>query len=259
MDYIDINKKMWEFTADIYQNDGFEDTLEEVQQPDFTTFDETEDLIFKTEIDLKEKSIIQIGCNNGTEIISLKKNEAGFCLGIDISPKFIIQAQKLSEVSGQEVTFESVNIYEIDEKYFGKFDLVYITVGVLGWMPDLATFFTIAYQLLRPNGQIFIYEQHPILGIFNPEPPHKLDASYFQKEPFRDEIVPEYIDKTGQHKSVSYWFPYTVSDIISCCLTANFMLTHFKEYPKDLSDTYKLLENNKIELPLSFSLIAKKK
>lgn len=258
MDYIDFNKKMWELSANIYQNDGFENALLRVQQPDFTTFDDNEDLIFKTEIEINEKNIIQIGCNNGTEIINLKKNGADFCLGIDISDKFIEQAKALAKRAGQNVEFESTDIYDISSKYFGKFDLVYITVGVLGWMPDLSKFFEITNLLLKPSGQVFIYEQHPILGMFNPEPPHKMDASYFQKEPFKDEIVPEYIDKLGKYKETSYWFPYTISDIITCCLTNKLTLTHFKEYAKDLSDTYTKLENEKVQLPMSFTLIAQK-
>jgi SAM-dependent methyltransferase len=258
LNYIDINRQMWELTADIYQADGFEDALQRVQQHDFTTFDEVEQLIFNTNIDVNNKRIIQIGCNNGTEIINLKKNGADYCLGIDISKKFIEQAKQLSKASGYVVEFESKNIYEVNEIHFGKFDLVYITVGVLGWMPDIMMFFQILSKLLRPNGQIFIYEQHPILGMFNPEPPHQIDASYFHKEPFKDEIVPEYIDKSGQAKATSYWFPYTISDIFNSCLKNNLQLTHFEEYSKDVSDTYKGIENEKIKFPMSFTLIAKR-
>jgi SAM-dependent methyltransferase len=258
INHIDINKKMWELTADIYQADGFNDALQRVQQADFTTFDEVEQVIFDTQIDVTGKNIIQIGCNNGTEIINLKKNGADYCLGIDISEKFIEQAKQLSKVSGYLVAFESTNIYEINEIHFGKFDFVYITVGVLGWMPDISKFFQIINKLLTPNGQIFIYEQHPILGMFNPEPPHPIDASYFQKEPFKDDIVPEYIDKTGQAKATSYWFPYTIAAILGACIDNGLQLKHFGEYAKDVSDTYKDLNNTKVQFPLSFTLIAQK-
>lgn len=258
IDYIDTNRKMWELTADIYQADGFEDAQQRVQQPDFTTFDEVEQEVFTNYINVKNKNIIQIGCNNGTEIINLKKLGAGYCLGLDISEKFIDQAKQLSNLSGQAVDFESTNIYDIDENQFDKYDLVYITVGVIGWMPDIEKFFKIVSKLLKPNGQLFIYEQHPILGMFDPEPPHKINASYFQTEPFKDDIVPEYIDKSGQAKATSYWFPYTISNIFHSCITNNLQPTHFKEYSKDISDTYKSLENNEIQFPMSFTLISRK-
>jgi SAM-dependent methyltransferase len=258
IDYIEINKRMWELTADIYQADGFEDAQQRIQRPDFTTFDVVEKDIFTNQIDVKSKNIIQIGCNNGTEIINLKKLGANYCLGIDISEKFIEQAKQLSNLSGQAVDFESTNIYDITDNQFSRYDLVYITVGVIGWMPDIVKFLKIIYKLLKPNGQLFIYEQHPILGMFDPKPPHKINASYFQREPFKDEVIPEYIDKSGQAKATSYWFPYTLSDIFNSCLINKLQLTHFNEYSKDVSDTYKLLESNEIKFPMSFTLIAKK-
>ena len=258
LNYTEINRNMWEISAGIYQADGFENALRRVQDPTFTTFDEIEEAIFKTLIDVAKKNVIQIGCNNGTEIICLKKNGANRCVGLDISSKFIEQARQLANASGQSVDFVCANIYDNQEKYYNQFDLVYITVGVLGWMPDISTFFQIVNKLLIKDGQVFIYEQHPILGMFNPEPPHKMVASYFQKEPFKDEIIPEYIDKSGLSKATSYWFPYTISDIINSCITHGLQLTHFEEYAKDLSDTYKRLENDTIQLPMSFTLIAKK-
>lgn len=73
INHININKQMWELAAEIYQADGFYDALQRVQRTDFTTFDEVEQVIFNSLIDIKGKNIIQIGCNNGTEIINLKK------------------------------------------------------------------------------------------------------------------------------------------------------------------------------------------
>ncbi|WP_156176089.1 class I SAM-dependent methyltransferase [Hymenobacter terrenus] len=258
LDYVGINKKMWELTADIYEADGFYDALQRVQQENFTTFDEVEQFIFATQIEIKDKDIIQIGCNNGTEIINLKKNGANNCVGIDISEKFIKQAKQLSIASNYKVEFESTNVYEISENHFGNFDLVYITVGVLGWMPDIKKLFQIINKLLKPEGQVFIYEQHPILGMFNPEPPHKIDSSYFRKEPFKDEILPEYIDKTGQARAISYWFPYTLADILNACIMNKLQLKYFEEYSNDISDTYKNLKNNEVRFPMSFTLIGQK-
>lgn len=73
INHIEVNRKMWELTADIYQADGFTEALQRVQQKEFTTFDEVEQLIFSSLINITKKNIIQIGCNNGTETINLKK------------------------------------------------------------------------------------------------------------------------------------------------------------------------------------------
>ena len=256
--YIEINRKMWDFTASIYENEGLENTVLRIQQKDFKTFDDIEENIFSTYLDIKNKDIIQIGCNNGIELIYLKTLGANRCLGVDISSKFIEHAKKLSIASKTNVQFECTNILNIPESFYNQFDLVYITVGVLGWMPNVNSFFEIINKLLVKGGLVFLYEQHPILGMFNPEPPHLMDASYFRKEPFKDDIVPEYIDKNGKHKATSYWFPYTISAILSACIKCGLEIKQFGEYPSDISETYDKLETEKKGLPLSFTLIAKK-
>ena len=45
--------------------------------------------------------------------------------------------------------------------------LFIVTIGVLGWLPDLDAFFGIVSRLLRTDGQLFIYEMHPILDMFD--------------------------------------------------------------------------------------------
>lgn len=250
---------MWNVTANIFEADGLQEILARVQEKDFTTFDAVEEHIFKTEIHIQGKNIIQIACNSGAELIYLKKSGAANCLGIDISEKFISAAKIIAEAAAQEVTFECTNIFEIDEKHFNKFHLVYITVGVLGWMPDVQNLFDIANKLLKRNGQLFLYEQHPILGMFNPKLPHIMDASYFQTEPFADEILPEYINKDMDSKELSYWFQHTLGAIFSALISNNFEIRHFQEYAKDVGDTYKILEKEMAQLPMSFTLVASKK
>ena len=249
---------MWEHTATIYETDGLEQNIERVTAKEFNTFDKVEQEIFSSKLDITGKNIIQIGCNDGTELINLKKKGAHYCLGVDISENFIKHAKTLSKVSRYKVDFICTSIYDIDKNHFGKFDLIYITVGVLGWMPNLLHLFNVASKLLVREGQVFIYEQHPILGMFNPEPPHIIDSSYFKEKPFKDEKLPEYIDKSGLGKATSYWFPYKTADILMACVNNGIQITHFDEHEHEISDTYKILENRESSFPLSFTLIGRK-
>lgn len=258
IDYIKSNYMMWNRTADVFKKSGFEEASLKVKDENFKIFDDVEDKIFTNLINVKGKNIIQIGCNSGLELIYLKKIGANRCVGVDISDKFIDYAKRLSAASMTNVDFVCTDIFDISEDFYNKFDLVYISVGVLGWLPNIGTLFKIISKLLVSEGEVFIYEQHPILGMFNPKPPHIMDASYFQVIPFEDDIMPEYIDKLGEHKVLSYWFPYKVSDIISACISNKLQISYFEEYSKDISETYKELEKRNIGLPLSFTLIANK-
>jgi 2-polyprenyl-3-methyl-5-hydroxy-6-metoxy-1,4-benzoquinol methylase len=132
INYIEINRKMWNLTAAVYQKDGFSEALKRVNDGNFSTFDETEKKIFETQISVNKKRIIQIGCNNGIEIIYLKKLGAERCVGLDISSEFIVQAKQLALASEQIVEFICDDIFKIHEDFYEQFDIVYITVGVIG-------------------------------------------------------------------------------------------------------------------------------
>lgn len=154
-DFIEANRKMWNETADIHAQGYVLKLRERVNAPEFSTFDDIEKQIFAS-IGLKGKAVIQLACNNGRELISVKKAGAGRCVGVDLSEKFIAQGQQLASLAEVDVEFLSSSVYDIPHSYDGQFDLVYITIGVLGWLPDLDTFFGIVSRLLATGGQLFI-------------------------------------------------------------------------------------------------------
>lgn len=248
---------MWNRTADVYNAEGFEKFLYAITQPDFTTFDEVERQIFSA-IGLEGKDVAQLGCNNGRELISVKKAGAARCVGFDLSENFLEQGRQLSEASGQPVEFVHTSVYDIGEAYTDAYDVVYVTVGVLGWLPDLPAFFRVVERLVRRNGHLFIYDQHPILGMFDPTKKLEIDSSYFRQEPFVDEVLPDYMDPSQTGRAESYWFQHTLSSIIGLCLQSGLNLTHFEEYGHDLSNNYRAFQDYEHKPPLSYSLVARK-
>ncbi|WP_337680874.1 MULTISPECIES: class I SAM-dependent methyltransferase [unclassified Iodobacter] len=255
--YTEVNRAMWNLTAEINKKEGFSELLSAIKNPEFSSFDAVEKELF-TRFPLNGKDVLQIGCNSGQELCSIKRAGAGRCVGIDISDQFIEQAKELAAYAELDIEFICSDVFALENQYQRSFDLVYITVGVLGWMPDLPRLLALIHSWLKPNGQLFIYEQHPILDMFNPIPPHAMDSSYFRKAPFIDEMLPEYIDTEGTGSAPSYWFPHTLSDIIGGCLQQGLQLRHFAEYPNEISVTYAALEQNEARLPLSYSLIAER-
>lgn len=256
-DYIEANRRMWNETADIRDSAYFARLAERVQAPDFSTFDEVEKRFFER-INLPGKAVIQLCCNNGRELISVKRAGAGRCVGVDLSDRFIAQGKELARLAGVDVNFLRRSVYDLPSELEGAFDLVYITIGALGWLPDLKSFFDVVSRLMRANGQLFIYEMHPILDMFDPKKGLVIDSSYFRTEPFQDAEEPDYLDPSKTVKAVSYWFPHTLSDIIGGCLEHGLSLTAFEEYGHDISMTYASFEQFAKKPPLSFSLLARK-
>lgn len=257
-EYVRANREMWNQTADVYREEGFAKLLAEVEKADFTTFDETERRVFAA-IGLAGRDVAQLGCNNARELLSVKKAGANRCVGFDLAEKMLEQGRQLSEASGQHLELVCTSIYDIDASYTDSFDVVYVTVGVLGWLPDLPGFFRTVERLLRPGGHLFLYDQHPMLGMFDPDKVLEIDSSYFRSEPFVNEALPDYMDPAQAGRAESYWFQHTLSSIIGLCLELGLRVTHFEEHEHDLSNTYRAFQDYEHKPPLSYSLVAKKR
>jgi ubiquinone/menaquinone biosynthesis C-methylase UbiE len=254
-DYIEANRIMWNETADIHAQGYGAELLDHVGALDFSTFDDVEKRMV-ARIGLEGKAVIQLGCNNGRELISVKKAGAGRCVGVDVSDKFIAQGRQLASRGGVDVDFLRSSVYDIPRDFDRQFDLVYITSGVLGYLPDLDGFFGIVSRLLRAEGQLFIYEIHPVLNMFDAYKGLAIEASYFQSEPFMDGEGPDYFVPEQVVKAVSYWFSHTLADVIGGCLKHRLSLTHFEEYGHDVSEVYAAFEHFNKKPPLSYSLLA---
>ena len=257
-DYIQANRIAWNQTAPIHRKQTFEQLFLDFEKAGYTCLDNIEKGILK-EIGVSGKDVAQLCCNNGRELLSLKNLGASRCVGFDISDAFIEQAKELASVADLACDFVCTDIYEIPRHYDESFDLVYITVGVLGWMPDLKDFFAVVKRLLRPGGWLFIYEMHPMLDMFDEEAeePGKLRHSYFKQEPYAEEGGLDYYGNTEYEASVSYWFHHKVSDIIQSCLNNGLRILSFHEYDHDVSSVFKDMEKQEIRPPLSYTLTAR--
>jgi SAM-dependent methyltransferase len=62
--------------------------------------------------------------------------------------------------------------------HHGSFDVVYATVGVLGWISDIDDWMRGAAALLRPGGQLALVELHPLLCMPETTTPLVMDYPY---------------------------------------------------------------------------------
>jgi len=79
--------------------------------------------------DLSGMSVLDIGCNAGFFAFEAKKRGADYVLGVDLKPGYIEPARFCAEVTGMDVEFRQLDIYDLDR--LGRtFDLVFF-VGTL--------------------------------------------------------------------------------------------------------------------------------
>lgn len=256
-EYTSANRQAWDETAPVHASSQMEGLLQKMRDPAHLNLDDTAQA-WLAKVDVQGKDVVQLCCNNGRELISIQRLGARRCVGVDISPAFITQAEQLNAAAGTDCIFLACDVYAVPAEFDAQFDLVYISVGAFGWLPDLPGFLAVCARLLRPGGKLLIYEMHPILDMIEdmPDLPPRLAYSYFLAEPLAEDSGLDYYEGQEYESSTSYWFHHKLSDIIQGCLDHGFVLTGVAEYPHDVSEVFAYLEKFGASLPLSYVLSA---
>jgi SAM-dependent methyltransferase len=180
------NREAWNDSAR-YHKDTREwlEMLSTVGQRDFSCLDATLTGVLE-QVGVDGKDVVQPGCNNGRESLSLYALGARSVVGVDQSAAFLDQARELASRSPHQPEFIEADIHHLPTSLHQRFDVALITIGVLNWMPDIGEFMRHVAQTLKPGGALVVYETHPFLEMFDPESadPYRPDSSYFRSEPF---------------------------------------------------------------------------
>lgn len=213
------------------------------------------------ELDVIGKDVIHLCCNNGIELMSLRRMGMNRCVGIDISDEAIRDAQARAERFGIACEFTQSSVYDLPKCYNAAFDLVYITIGAFCWLPDLPGLFAVVRRVLRPGGKLFIYEQHPFtqmlpFDVSGHQSRPELAYSYFHEGEISSTEGLDYYGGVEYDSPVSYEFSHTLSDIISAIIGNGLRICVFREYDADISNGFAWVQNTGLRLPLSYILCA---
>ena len=95
--------------------------------------------------DLTGKSVLDIGCNGGFYSIEMKRRGAARVLGIDFDEDYLAQARFAAEVTGHDIEFAKLSVYD---------------VGALGEKFDLVVFMGVLYHLRHPLLALDLIHEH---------------------------------------------------------------------------------------------------
>lgn len=262
--YTEANREAWNEAVVIHRRGSKINLSEEFKKPGYSTLDGiiTEKLKI---IGLDNKSVCQICCNNGRELLSIVNLGAKNGIGFDISDEAIDEANRLRDISGLDCRFIRTDVYDIGREYDNNFDLVFVSIGALCWLPDLDRLFGIASRLLKNTGTLVIYELHPITSTlaipsekeYNSNDSLKICYPYFRSEPIVSDDGFDYVGKTSYKAKTSYDFVHTLGYIISSIAKSGLVIEDFTEYPHDISGLFEHLEPD-CKLPLSYIIVGKK-
>lgn len=260
-EFTDANREAWNEAAPVHAKINQAKLLEAFSKPGYSTLDD-HCLERLKEIGIQGKSIAQLCCNNGRELLSLKNLGAGRCVGFDASAAFIEQAHELAKASGHtDVEFVITDIYEIPPDKIGPYDIVMTTIGVISWMPDLGDFFDMIARLTRPGGHVFIEESHPVLLMYEQgegDKPSYLEYSYFKEEPWMETTGLDYYEGSKYESKRHFSFQHTLADIMMAAIDRGFVLRHFAELGHNISNFCADLEHSETKPPMGMTMVWQK-
>ena len=95
--------------------------------------------------DLTGRTVLDIGCNGGFYSIEMKKRGAERVLGLDFDERYLEQARFAAEVTGQDIEFRQMSVYDVAE---------------LGERFDVVLFMGVLYHLRHPLLALDLIHEH---------------------------------------------------------------------------------------------------
>jgi SAM-dependent methyltransferase len=226
--------------------------------------------------DVGGKSLLHLQCHFGIDTLSWARLGARVT-GADLSPAAIGLARTLADELGfPEARFVTSNLYDLPSNLDGRFDVVYTSRGVLGWLPDIRAWAGVVAHFLAPGGTFFISEGHPVMNTFENEgvAPGELRLMYpywEHTDPLRFEVKGSYADPdadvVGQ---TEHSWDHGLGEVVTALIDAGLRIERLVEHPfldwkvdwlvedPPGSGLWRLPADVSGELPLMFSLLASK-
>lgn len=266
-DYMKINQKRWDEMVAIHEKSTFYDvagfksgriTIPELEREELGS--------------VEGKTLLHLQCHFGMDTMSWERLGAQVT-GIDYSQEAINLARSLAQELGLNARFVYSNLYDLpdNEELLGeRFDIVYTSMGVLGWLPDLEKWGKIIAHYLKPGGTFYIIEGHPFMfTLAEQEPDLKVAYPYFGREAMLFDGEYSYADSTIKlENKTEYGWNHTFSEIISALISAGLTIEFLHEFPfcgwnyfldmqKDEDGWHRFKDASKRDkVPLLFSLKA---
>jgi SAM-dependent methyltransferase len=228
--------------------------------------------------DVRGKRLLHLQCHFGMDTLNWARLGADVT-GVDFSPVAIATARTLAREAGIAASFVESNLYDVDNRFDGRFDIVFTSWGVLCWLPDLGPWGRLIGNALLPGGFFYIAETHPFAARFDDQTEVRTNRDLVLRYPYFAEgggtrFEPagtgdvDYADPEYRHTLPTNEWPHPLSEIFSVLLESGLQIELFRERPELVwrmfpgmvqgEDGFWRLPAGVTRIPLSFSLKARK-
>jgi SAM-dependent methyltransferase len=222
------------------------------------------------------KTLCHLQCHLGVETLSWLRLGARRVVGLDFAPAAVAAARELAERTGlsDRARFVEADVYAALTALDGElpFEVVYVSLGAICWLPDIRRWASLIASLLAPGGLLFLREVHPMLQTLLEQDERLWVAyPYFERvEPLRFDDGTTYTEgRPALVNTSSYEWNHGIAEVLSALLEVGFSIELFHEhreaefqaFPSMVQGAdgyFRLPEPMSERVPLVFSLRARR-
>ena len=221
--------------------------------------------------DVTGLDLVHLQCHFGKDTLSWARAGARVT-GLDFSEPAIEAARALAERAGLADRSECVcaDVHRAAEALGGRtFDLVYVSLGALCWLPSVDAWADQVAALLRPGGRLYVHETHPLNQALADDDLTVVHPYFEQHEPYEDTEAGTYADPTATEAlpgDPTYGWSHGLGEIVTALLARGLRLdlleehdwTSFARFPwlvQTDEETF-VTPGGRVRVPLSFTLVA---
>ncbi|MFT0846966.1 class I SAM-dependent methyltransferase [Actinomycetaceae bacterium L2_0104] len=229
------NEANWDDRAALHEAAGY--GIEElVADPEYITPELAQDLEWTGEI--AGRDVIHLQCHLGTDTVGFARLGARRVVGVDLSGESLRRARTIASRCDAGIEYVQANVYDARERVSGDFDLVYTSLGVLCWLPDIEAWARVVASLLKPGGRFVVRDDHPMFMSIGDDVTTglKIEQPYFQQsEPLTWDDAGSYVDAPDGTapvgNGINHQWNHSLGEIVTALIEAGLVIDTLEETP----------------------------
>ena len=216
--------------------------------------------------DVSGQHLVHLQCHFGMDTLAWARAGA-FVTGVDFSHEAILAARELAERAGlaDRSRFVESNVLAAAAVLEQRYDIVYISLGSLCWLPRIEEWAEAAVGLMAPHGRLLLHDVHPLAFSLDDDGASFAYPYFEEADAVLTEEARTYTDGGAIAHTASYQWNHSLGDIVTALASQGLRISALFEHDWTRYQAFPSLVRDAdgrwhwpagvIRLPLSFTLL----